>query len=439
MAAASFAGFERTELHGVPVLYDCDPRPKTLRVLLLARRPLDSAKSVAARSLLPSLLLHGTRRHPQRPKIARRMEELYGAVAVPSIGKSGDDQVFRACLDSVAGRFLPGRPKQVEDGCAFLAELCFEPALDGDGFPAAIFERERRQALDQVRTRIDDRGAYAREEAVARACYGEPMAIYDFGSESALAGLDRTAPERARADILERGSLCVVASGAFEVEELLAGVDRLLQQLPTRRPAESHRTMHPRPRSARREIERVDLQQTKLVVLARFPRADLPELWVGRRLFLAMLGGGPQSRLFKEVREKRSLAYYASAGAERHKGLIVVQVGCDEAKLGAVEEEIERQFGQLARGEFDDRELEVARAQILHGLDTIEDSPATRCSFVAEQWALGVDWTVERLRAAYRAADRELVVNAAAGIWHDYTFVLAPTGSPTAVMGGAHA
>lgn len=423
---ARFAGFEHDEIAGVPLLFAEDRRFKTLRVLLMVRRPLADEALVAARLLLPSLLVHGTSRDPDRPAIARHMDELYGAMVIPSVVKSGETQVFRAAIDAVAGAFLPGRPPQLRGCFEFLGDLCAAPRLTAGAFPAVVFERERRQALDMVRTRIDDRGSYARDEALRRACAGEPMAIPEYGSESALAALRPADPEAARVDFFGRGEIFAVACGAFDPGELREALTGFLRRLPPRQPEALAPPVRIAPRAARRVVERVDLQQSKLCLIARFPPSDDPSLWIGRRLLMGMLGGGPQSRLFQEVREKRSLAYQVGASAERHKGLIVVQAGCDEDKAEAIVEETAAQLGQLGRGAFEERELDTARAQLLHALDTVSDATSTRCAFVAENWMLGQDRTPEQLREAYRLADRDLVVRAAQGIWLDLVYLLAP-------------
>lgn len=421
-----FAGFSLRNL-GVPVLCAEDRRWKTLRVMVVARRPLGSADDVAARALLPSLLVHGTERDADRPAIARRMERLYGAGIGPSIHKQGGSHVLRAALDAVAGEFLPGRPPQLEDGLAFLGELLASPRLSGAGFPSAVFERERRQALDAVRTRIDDRGSFARDEALRFACEGEAHAIPDWGSEDALRRMTPDAPELARQDLLARGERCVVACGAFADGELVAALDAFHARCPPPDAEPVTRAASIAPRAPRRVVERVPLLQSKLVLVLRFSPSDDPTTWVGRRLFTTLLGGGPRSRLFTEVREKRSLAYYASASADRHTGIVLVQVGCDEERASAVEEETQRQVAALGAGAFDDAELEIARAQLVHALDTVGDSAASRCQFVAENWLLGADRTPEQLLAAYRAADKDLVVRSAQGLWQDFSYLLAPS------------
>jgi len=83
------------------------------------------------------------------------------------------------------------------------------------------------------------------------------------------------------------------------------------------------------------------VQQSKLFLVMRLPQIESVESWVGRRLFFSMFGGGSHSRLFREVREKQSLAYYVSATVDRHKGLAMVQLGLDESSAAPADQETE--------------------------------------------------------------------------------------------------
>jgi predicted Zn-dependent peptidase len=420
----TFAGFRRHDLGGLPVLWAEDPRFKTARVVFQSRRPLDSR--AAARSLLPGLLVHGTERDPDRPAVARRMEALYGARVLPSTGKVGEVHQLRLLLDTVAGRFLPGHPDQLGEGLAFLADIAVRPRLEGEGFPAEVFERERRNAADAVRAEIDDRGSHAFQQALRHACAGEPMAIPAHGGLESVLALGPGDPETARRDFLGRGDALVCACGAFDEAELLSAVERFAADLPARRAEAIPGAVAVEPRPVRRVVERVDLQQSKLVMVLRFPPSDDPELWLGRRLLVAMFGGGPSSRLFREVRERRSLAYYAAATADRHKGLLTVQVGLDLAAVEAAEAEIRTQLEALCTGDFGDEELAIARAQLVHAVRSVDDSAASRTQFALDQWGLGTDRTPAGLLAAYESAGRELVLRAGAGIWEDLVYLLAP-------------
>lgn len=422
----AFAGFRAAQVKGIPTYHLRDLRFKTFRLTLTARRPLD--QRAAARSLLSSLLLQGTTTDPDRPTLARRMESLYGATVAPGTGKIGESHMLRFALDCVAGDFLPDRPDQLAAGLSFLAEILSQPRLDGEGFPEGVFLRERRQAADAVRALFDDKAAYAWQQAVGRACEGEPMAIPEHGGVEAIEALDRCAPEAARRDFLANGQACVIAMGVLPEDDrqLLAGIEAFLEALPRRSPQPVPAAIE-RPQSERRSnIERVDLQQSKLVLVFRVPLSEDSRLWMARRLLTNMLGGGPHSRLFREVRERQSLAYYAQCSMDRHKGLVFVQVGLDEKSAEAVEAETRKQLTELQSGRFTGEELETARAILLSGLATIDDSITSRMNFVEEQWVLGLDRTPEEIARNYAEITADEVAGSLDGIWLDYSYLLAP-------------
>jgi predicted Zn-dependent peptidase len=429
--AEAFAGFRAAEVKGIPAFYLRDHRFKTFRLTLTMRRPLD--ERAAARSLLSSLLLQGTTTDPDRPTLARRMESLYGATVAPGTGKIGESHLLRFALDCVAGDYLPDKPDQLGAGLSFLGEILSQPRLDGDGFPEEVFVRERRQAADAVRALFDDKGAYAWHQAVVGACEGEPMAIPEHGGIEAIEALDRQAPEAARKDFLAHGEACVIAMGVLPQDDgqLVQEIGRFLDVLPSREPQPMPRVTERQPSERRSTIERADLQQSKLVLVFRVPCTQDSRLWMARRLFSNMLGGGPHSRLFREVREKQSLAYYAHCSMDRHKGLMFVQVGLDQEAAGAVGDETQKQIAQLQAGSFGADELETARAILLSGLATIDDSIASRMGFVEEQWVLGTDRTPESVAKVYQEITADEVARSLEGLWLDYSYLLAPKNGAT--------
>lgn len=423
----TFAGFHRTEVAGVPVLWLPDHRFKTFCFNLSVRRPLDDR--AAARSVLPHLLMQGTAHYPDRPALARQMEALYGAMVAPGTAKEGEVHVLRFGLDCVSGEYLPDRPDQLRAGLEFLAEYLASPRLDGDGFPADVFARERRQALHDARAVFDDKSAWAAERSLALACADEPMAIPEHGGVAAIEALTRIDPERARADFLGRGEMLFVGMGALPGDdEFLAGVAEFLSHLPSRSPEAIAPSVQRVPTGRRAAVERAELQQSKMVMIFRLSIVDEPRTWMGRALFASMLGGGPHSRLFREVREKRSLAYYAQSALERHKGLLVVHVGLDESAAEEVEAETMRQVAALAKGEFRDEELETARAGILSTITALTDGIRSHMRYVEDQWNLGYDRTPQDLFEGYRSMTAEQVARSVEDMQLDFSYLLAPAG-----------
>jgi predicted Zn-dependent peptidase len=416
---------------GVPLLWRRDDRFKTFRFEFHTRRPLD--RRAAGRSLLPSLLLQGTAKDPSRPALSRRMESLYGAAVYPSTFTRGASHVLRTAIDAVSGEFLPGEPDQIGDCVNFLVEQLTAPRLESGAFPAETFERERREALDALRALVDDKGAWSRLRALEFACEGEPIGIPEHGSVEDLEALDAGSCEAARRDFLEHGLSHAVAVGALPddgdaLAERLAGFFASLPHSDTE-PVASADPITPRP--TRRLVEKAEgAQQAKLVMVFRLPPVadgeDPDTAHAARRMADHLFGGGPQSRLFREVREKHSLAYYAQSGFDRHTGLLTVHVGCDPDKIEAVEHEVVQQLGAIADGAATEGDLVSSRAQLTSRLTRIDESLGSMAMFASEQWIHGDDRTPADLAAAYQDTAPEAVAAAAASAWLDAVYALRP-------------
>jgi predicted Zn-dependent peptidase len=418
-----FAGCEHREVQGCPVLFLRDGRFKTFRVAFLAQRPLDD--TLAARALVPALLLHGTRAHADRPALARARERLYGAAAGPAVVRHAETVLLRLQADAVAGAFLPGRPDQFGGALRLLADLALHPNAASPDFPRELFERERAQAVAAERAVYDDKGAFARQRALALACRGEPYAIPDLGGAPALEALLPGAPAAMLPDFLARGRRFCIAMGALP-EDVPAALASLLGELPAAAPGPLAPTVVPAPRAAARARERAPMLQAKAVLVLRAPVPGDVAAHCALQAMLSLWGGGPHSRLFREVRERRSLCYYASAGGDVRKGVVLVQSGCEAAQVDAVVSESLLQLDELRAGRFADHELQTVVATITGALRAIDDSLQSRAQFTAEQWLLGQDQDPAARAAAYRAVSRDQVVAAARSLWLDHDYALLP-------------
>ncbi|MGE3175430.1 MAG: M16 family metallopeptidase [Planctomycetota bacterium] len=423
---STFAGFALATAHGTPVLARPADRYKTFRLSLLWQRPLDAGQ--AARAILPQLLQHGTAAHPDRPALARAREMLYGLGLGFATGRCGESTVLRLSADAVAGDFLPDRPDQFAAVLGLLREHLLRPQLEDGAFPAAVFERERAQALAAAGAAWDDKAHWARLRAVIEACEGEPYGVPDHGGEAALEALDARAPAAMLDDFLRRGRRAVLLSGKLPADPI-AAIEPLLASLPQDAAAALPPIRLPAPRPARTREERAPMQQAKLVLVHRVPPPTTAAARCALQVAVSLWGGGPHSRLFREVRERLSLCYYASAGGDADKGLVLVQVACDAGAAPAVREQVAAQLRELAAGAFTDDELATAIAQVQSPLRSVDDSAAARLSFTAEQWLRGIDQTPEQRIAALAAVGRDAVAAAAASLWLDLDYALLPEAS----------
>ena len=101
-----------------------------------------------------------------------------------------------------------------------------------------------------------------------------------------------------------------------------------------------------------------------------FHHPDYPKMQVTNGVF----GGFAHSKLFMNVREKESMAYYASSSYSSHYGLVYVMAGIDAELEEKAVKLINEQLTALQNGEITDLELDQTKALLNNGIKSAFDS-----------------------------------------------------------------
>ena len=149
---------------------------------------------------------------------------------------------------------------------------------------------------------------------------------------------------------------------------------------------------------------------------------DLASLYVFNSLF----GGSPSSRLFRNVREKLSLCYYASSMIDVRKGYLLMSAGIEPDNLDAAQNEIFAQLENLKNGNISDEELSSAIAGVVSDLRSAEDSQDAMENFILANALSGLDCMPSELAELCGEVTKEQIAAIAAGLECDQIYLLCP-------------
>ncbi len=122
-------------------------------------------------------------------------------------------------------------------------------------------------------------------------------------------------------------------------------------------------------------IEEQDVKQGKLNVGYRTNITYEDPSYYALQVFNGIFGGFSHSKLFINVREKASLAYYAASRVESHKGLLMVMSGVDAKNYDQAVAIIKEQMNAMKVGEFTDKEIDQTKSVLVNQLlETIDTS-----------------------------------------------------------------
>lgn len=405
------------------------PQPRLKRALLQVDFDLPLDAHSPARTLLAQVLEQGTAKHPSRMHLAQRQEQLFGAAVNFGGLRAAEKHRMRVQAGWVGERFLPASEALAVEVVGLARELVEDPRRGADGAPfdRAMFERERAQLARQIRSFVDDRSGYAQQRFYEALCAGEPFARAPWGTAEEVEALQMEQLEAARLEMLRHGRVLVLAVGPIEREPLVAA---LRDWLGSEGPWGSERRTLPdvvskEPSGLREVREELPIDQARFHLGFRIPRPTTSEEMEAQLMANSVLGGGIQGRLFRIVREERSLAYGISSEVLAGKGLLTIGAGIDASKAEEVRDEVLRQVEDLASRGPEQEELAMVRAAFANGLQSIGDSAGSLARFYAREYQYGLHRSPAQRAAVLDQLGPE-DVRAAAATWKpDLSFLMA--------------
>ena len=385
-------------------------------------------ETAAANALIPSVLRRGTAVHPDLESLSAALDQLYGGAIEPVVRKKGESQCvgFLASFLDDAYTLEEGEPI-LERAAALLGELLLKSYTQNGVFCPDYTAGERANLIDRIRAQVNDKRRYALSRLTQLMCREEAFGVDKLGDEASAAALTPRKLWRQYQQLLRTGALelyyCGSASperveGAFRaaLEGLPQGEERVIPDCEVR--------LHAAPEPQIME-DRMDVTQGKLALGFRTGGITCwEEEYPALVLCNAIFGATPLSKLFLNVREKRSLCYYASSTLEKMKGLLLVSSGIEFDQYQQAKDEILAQLEAVRRGEIEDWELEGARRTLIGGhLSTLDDQSRLE-EFWLGQAAAGLETGVEELAESFRAVTREQVAAAARKLELDTVYFL---------------
>lgn len=375
---------------------------KTALLSLSLLTQLDS-ETASMNALIPSVLRRGTVRCPDMDSLAAYMDGLYGLRAEPIVRCIGEIQAPGFYATFPEDRFLPGGERLLERAAALLGELLLAPNTRGGLLLPDYVERERSRLAERIRARQNNKDAYAVLRLIELMCAYEPFSVGALGSAQAAEDINYVALSKHYRNLIASSPVEVFYCGASGWDEVLSAVAGALDTLPRGELNWDMGTeirmnsVEEQPRVFR---EHMNVSQGKLAIGWRLGECmEEPDL-AGIRVFNSVYGGSPTSKLFLNVREKRSLCYYASSGADIQKGLLLVSSAVNFENFGAAREEIFAQLEAMRRGEITPAELESARLSCSSALRSVEDDPLSLESYWLSMNVSGAEINPGELAAA---------------------------------------
>lgn len=390
---------ETHELDGLRVHMISTEKYKTNTFVLRLKSPL-CEETVTERALLPYVLQSATETYPSVIQIRQYLEELYGSSLAVDVSKKGEDHIISIYIDIANETYLQEAPPLFEKALAMLADIMQRPATEGKGFLQTVVESEKRALMQRIESTFDDKMRYANERLIEEMCKAEPYRLSANGQKERISAITNETLYQYYQKVLNEDEIDLYIIGDFE-----QGALELVRQyfsVSKREPKERNVLLHKRSEEEQEVVEKQELKQSKLNIGYRTFITYQDGDYFALQLFNGLFGGFSHSKLFVNVREKNSLAYYAASRYESHKGLLFVMSGIEGENYEKAVTIIKEQMRAMQNGDFTDEEIvqtkSVIKNQVLETLDTprglvelLYHGVIANYDRPVEEWLTGID------------------------------------------------
>ena len=378
-------------------------------------------------ALIPAVLRRGSTNYRNQLEISKKLENMYGANFNCGVDKSGDYIILKFFIETINNEYSDSKENLAQEAFNLLTDIVFNPLVENDGFNINYVKQEKDNLAKIINSKKDDKANYAYQRCIEEMFKNNPYGIYKYGSLQDLEKINEKNLYGYYLNIIQNSQIFIYINGknanSINVDENINNNFKIafnnnsneynenddLQEKNENNEIEDNKNTEIKDN---KNIEIVDNKNTKLEVLQPInivkEKLDVTQgkLIIGLNapsenkyavtMYNTILGGGANSKLFQNVREKESLAYYASSRYIRRKNAIIIRTGIELANYDKAVKVIKEQLEEMKKGNISDYELASAKTLILASLKLIPESQEDIMAFDFDQDVFNENLTFEQ-------------------------------------------
>ncbi len=341
------------------------------------------AKNASYNALIPRILKRGCAQYKDNEALAKRLEELYASDIFCSVSKSGDLQVLSFSADMLDNSYAIDSTDILSDVISLLVQIITTPLLQNGMFLEKYVSDEKQMLIHSIKSKINNKNKYAIDRCKELMCSNEIYGISESGTVEGVEAITGEELYNQYLNVITNSQLQIFLVGNFDFDSavnMLSPVTSKISESEIKLPAFQdvrHADV------IKTYVEDISAVQGKLSMGFRTGVTMRDADYFAFPLFNELFGGSPISKLFMNVREKKSLCYYCSTRPDSVKGIMIVAAGIKNEDKQTAELEIMRQLDEMRAGNISEEEFACAKKSLKNAYTAIYDSPAA-----LERWYL---------------------------------------------------
>ncbi|MFF2753967.1 EF-P 5-aminopentanol modification-associated protein YfmF [Psychrobacillus sp. NPDC058041] len=417
--------FQQFDLaHGVKLYVRPTEQFKTINISFKWKQSI-TAQDASIRAVLANILQYSNEVYPSNAEFRKRLDDLYGAVLYFDTSKKGNNHIFSLNAEMVNDAYLL-KEKVVDEVFSLLATVIFKPLLVNGKFVDSIVKREKEQVIERIQSMYDDKTRYAQQRLLENIRPDQPASISSNGTVATVQSITNEQLIDMHKKLLDDDELSIYIVGDIDVQDIKEKMKNhfTFSDRKGTVPIENHIEQQQIINGKNYLHEIQDMKQGKLHIAYHTPITFYSEEYPIMQMTNGILGGFAHSKIFMNVREKESMAYYASSNYSSLYGLIFVLAGIDSNLQEKAVQLIDEQLKAMQKGDISDLEINQTKSMLKNQLKEALDSARAQIDIYDQYKELNEDFTVEEWVEKWSNVTKEQIKQMASKIEKEFVYFL---------------
>lgn len=357
-------------------------------------------ENVAVNALVPAVLRRGCADYPTMKEISKKLESLYGAKFDCGVSKKGEYQIIRFYGEAVNKQVVQSDEDPILELAKVVRSVIFEPFFENGLLKKEYVEQEKENLKDLIEARKNDKVQYALERCYELMFDGESMGLCEYGTIEDVNKITQEDVTKAYQQMVNDFQVDILVSGTCSDEE----IEKIQETFAFSNRKDLSVKISPlhEVSEVRNFTEKFDINQGKLSLGYNVDIDINSDEYFQIMVYNGILGGGVQSKLFQNVREKHSLAYYAFSRFDKFQSTIGISCGIEIKNYQKALDTVLEQVKDIENGKISDYEYETTIKTLINSLKSMKDEQLQLLDFnysqILLESSLLIDDIIEKIQ-----------------------------------------
>ena len=362
---------------------------KSVMIKVFFREPI-KRENITIHNFLTTMLTFSTKKYNTKRKMVLKTQDLYSAHISSRDSRLGNSLNTSFTLTTLKDKYT--EKGNLEKSIEFLRDVIYRPNVKDNAFDSKSFNIIMNQACLALSSIKEDPSTYSIIRMNEVMDKDSPLSFRTFGYLEDLKNITKENLYTYYKEMIENDDMDIYVIGDIDFEE----TDKLIRKyFKSTKFKKTRKNFILDDKKARRNYQIVkeenESNQSKLAIGCRSYKLTEYERNYPLTIFNIILGGGPDSKLFMNVREKNSLCYYINSIPNKLDNTLLIRAGINNSDFKKCLKLIEKEMNDIRKGKFSDEDINKAKEMYLTAIDEIKESESEIISSYYMIELLGTD------------------------------------------------